>query len=152
MKTRPGRPKSVSRGTQRRTFLWVGPDDTDHSHRFCTVTWMRHGKRLAAVAQYRDVSGIDMAYLGMAQGEIGGPMLRIGEERAATVLGLIGHDPKAQHDSIDAVMALAVISLEAAVRRAVAGDAEDDEPLHPWTAEGRAEYDARAKAGKAVPK
>lgn len=144
-KGKRGRPKHVDHGTRRCAFEWHGLTGIDASTRYCSVTWMRHGRRVAAVAQYRNLDGVDITYLGMAHGEIHGTMHGMGDAKAHTVESLLNRPPQTQHDSVEALLILAVRSLEQAVTRAASGEeTEDDE--HPWVSEGRAEYDARVAA------
>ena len=138
MKGKGGRPKSVDRGSERREFLWVGLTGIDAATRYCTVSWMRHGHRIAAVAQYRSLDGVDATYLGMAHGEIDGLLYRIGDKRAYTVLSQIGREPATQHDSVEALMTLAVLSLEQAVSLTAIGDVDDEDGEHKWVTEARA--------------
>lgn len=143
MKPHRGRPKSVDRGTERRVFLWTDLTGAEASTRYCSVTWMRHGVRIAAFAQYRNLDGVDITYLGMAHGEIDGLMYRVGVAREHTVPSLIGRDPRTQHDSIDAAMALAVLALEDAVKSAVLGDAGEEDDEHRWLRTSKADFEKR---------
>ena len=132
----------------RREFTWLTITLPAPVTRYCTVTWMRTIDRVSAFAYYRDVIGVDSTFVGMAQGKIGGPLHLAGESKAQTVLGALGREATTQRDSIDAVVALAVLSLEQAVGAAVAGAATEHE--HPWLVDGRAEYEER-QARKARP-
>ena len=143
MKRRPGQPKGVDHGSERRPFAWVTLASLVSTTRYCTVSWMRHGDQVSAFAHYRDLMGVDATFVGLAQGAIGGPLHMAGDARAFSARICLGRDAKTQYDSIDAAVALAVVSLEAAVVRAVAGAMEEVE--HPWLVDGRAEYQERRR-------
>lgn len=135
-----GRPKHVARGTERRPFEWLGAGDAGPTIRFCTASWMRHGDRVAAVATYRNVAGLDVQYLGMAQGPMDGPFFAAGHGPGVPIRELLGRPPLKERDAIEACVILAVRSLEHAVAQAARGDADDHS--HPWRMAGKNELEA----------
>lgn len=136
-----GRPKHVDRGTTRRPFTWLGAGEPGPTTRYCTVTWMRHGSQVAAVATYRNVGGLDVQWLGMAQGAIDGPLSAIGDDVTHSVRALLGRPPTREIDGIEACVILAIRSLECAVD--LASRWGEDGGEHPWTHAGRGELAAQ---------
>lgn len=134
-----GRPKHVDRGTFRRAFTWRGPAGVGESTQYCTVSWMRHGERVAAVATYRSLAGADITFIGMAHGDVDGPLQAAGDPARHSVRDLLGRAPVRERDGIEACAVLAVQSLEAAAHLAVATSPDEDQP---WQARGRAECQA----------
>lgn len=145
MKRRVGRPAAVEHGTVRREFAYLGICGDIPRPRYCTVAWMIHHGRLAATATYRDAAH-DLTYVGMAQGEVDGHYYRRGDTRAHGVLALTGREPAHRSDHVEAVVNLAVQSLEATVAEAVCGPPPADE--HPWVLEAREAFEERVASGR----
>ncbi len=146
-----GRPKHTDRGTQRLPFNWRGPIGINPTTQYCTVTWMRHGQRVAAAAMYRSLGGIDVTYLGMAHGEINGWLQAIGDSKQHQVRALLGRPPLRERDWIEAVQLLAVTSLEEACELAL-DSGKDADGEHPWQAMGKAECEAHRHARRQAAK
>lgn len=146
MKRRVGRPRSVEHGTERRQFEALLMRGDVPRSRYCTVAWMIHHGRLSATATYRDPSH-DLTYLGMAQGEVDGPYYRRGDTRPHGVLALTGREPSHRSDHVEAVVTLAVQSLEATVAEAVCGPAPEAGD-HPWVIEAREAFEERVASGR----
>lgn len=141
MKGRVGRPPKVDHGTARREFQFLGIRGDIPRTRYCTVAWMLAAGRLSAAATYRDPSH-DVTYLGMALGEVDGEYYRRGDARAHGMLALTGRESSRRPDHIEAIVTLAVQSLEATVAEAVCGPAPALE-MHPWDLESQKAFEER---------
>lgn len=146
MKRRVGRPPSVEHGTERREFAFLGICGDIPRPRYCTVQWMYAHGSLAAAATYRD-SSHDLTYQGMAHGRVDGEYYRRGEARPHGVLALTGREARHRADHVEAVVTLAVQSLEAAVAEAVCGPAPA-EAEHPWVLEAQEAFEERVARGR----
>lgn len=129
---------AADHGSVRQEFDWRGPLGEIKGRRWCTVSWIRHGPMVSAVAHHHDALGPGATYTGMAHGSIGGPLFAASNPQAAVGVPDAGAADLAW---IRACCRLAVLALEDAPR--ASWEKLPPATVHPWNLAATREADEK---------